>query len=85
MDFRDLIRGIHLWGKKSNINGRFTSHVGNLDTYFQNKELKEVFLKEIFNLLNDGKSRYFVPEVNSSEENLQSIVKDMIDVGYKFI
>ena len=56
-----------------------------VDTDFANKELKNVFCKEIFKLLNDKKRRYFVPEVNSTEEDLITILKDLKEVGFKFI
>ncbi len=82
--FKKSIKSIHLWGKK-NYGKRLSSHHGNLDTYFEDKKLKEVFLKEIFNLLNDGKTRYFVPEVQSSEEDIKFIVNDLKKVGFKFI
>lgn len=83
-DFKTFVKSIHLWGKKY-YGKRLISHMGNLDTYFGNKELKNTFLSAIFNLLNDGKRRYFVPEVNSTDEDLNLIIKDLKDIGFKFI
>ena len=85
-DWSGYIKGIHIWGKRRNDDGRWISHSGNLDTYFDNdKKIKSVFLEELFNLLDDGKTRYSVPEVNSSDEDLESIVNDLRQVGFKFI
>ena len=77
--YKDLIDGIHLWGKKRNARG-WTSHVGTLDTYFDdNKENKKIFLDGIMEVCNDYKERYFVPEVNSGQEDMNAIVKDVLD------
>lgn len=72
------VTGIHIWGHKSR------PHQGNLNDYFENEELKKFFLQELFALLNDGKDRYFVPEVNSTTKDLQSIVKDFLEAGFEF-
>ena len=40
---RDYIAGIHLWGKKLNDKGRAIPHIGDLDSYFLEARLKEVF------------------------------------------
>ena len=79
-----LIGGFHFWGKKKS--NRWVAHIGDLTSFFSgDSSKKKDFLLSVKDTFNDGVARYFVPEVNSSEENLQSIVKDMIDVGYKFI
>ena len=31
---REVIKGIHIWGKKKSASGRWVAHAGNLDTYF---------------------------------------------------
>lgn len=72
-----MTRGIHLWGKRRSPNGRTVSHAGDLDSYFESRDKKEVFLKWLKAFLSDGSKRYFVPEVNSSNEDLQSIVRDL--------
>lgn len=80
------IEGIHLWGKKTGKNGRMVSHAGDLNTYFFNStSFKKIFLKNIYELFNDNKKRYFVPEVNSSTNDLESIVTDLINSGFKFV
>ena len=79
------IGGIHIWGKRKSESGRIIAHCGTLDTYFGNKKLKGIFMKELYNLLDDNKERFFLPEVNSSVEDLQSIVKDFIDAKFTFI
>lgn len=48
-------------------------------------DLKSIFLKELYRLFDDGKVRYFLPEVNSKNEHLFSIVKDLQDAGFEFI
>ncbi len=80
---REYIDGIHLWGKKLSQKSRPISHAGNLDTYLG--KFKTHFLNTLYDFLNDGKPRYFVPEVNSAEEDLFSIVNDLIQRGVKFI
>lgn len=78
------IKGLHLWGKRRNDSGRWVSHSGNLDTYFDgNKTTKRHFLRELFKVLDDGKSRYFVPEVNSGDDDLGAIISDMIKTGFQ--
>lgn len=60
-----------------------------LDLYTEvdtsNDDIKRYFLRKLHNLLSDGSARYFLPEVNSKSEHLQSIVRDLIDSGFKFI
>lgn len=82
---RNMIEGLHVWGKKKNDKGRAVAHQGNLDTLFPNYDLKNCFIKEIYDLFNDDKPRYFVPEVNSGNEDVHSIVNDLIVAGFKFI
>lgn len=50
-----------------------------------NEDIKSFFLSELYNLLDDNLPRYFLPEVNSKSEHLQSIVNDLIKWGFKFI
>jgi len=82
---RERIKGVHLWGKKKYKTNRYISHKGDLNTYFIDSELKEIFLKELYDLLDDGIPRYFVPEVNSPSEDLISIVEDLKRCGFKFV
>jgi hypothetical protein len=80
----DYIDAIHVWGKKK-ISGRWNAHIGDLNSLFNyNIDLKNIFLKEAYHLLNDGKIRYFVPEVNSNDHDLKSIVIDFINTGFNF-
>lgn len=82
---RSQIAGIHLWGKRRSASGRFISHNGDLNSYFENDaKMKEVFLTGIYNLFDDNKYRFFVPEVNSSSEDLHSIVHDLELAGFEF-
>jgi hypothetical protein len=61
------------------------SHVGNLDTYFDGRtRLKNAFLRHLHKLLDDGVKRFFVAEVNSSDEDLASIVKDLVSARFIF-
>lgn len=79
------IGGFHLWGKRKSKSGRWTSHSGDLNTFFSdNQILKEEFINSIIGTFNDNLVRYFVPEVNSSETDLQSIINDLVKCGVKF-
>jgi len=81
---RAKIRSIHLWGKRRNNKGRWCAHAGNLDTYFEgNHGMKECFLTGLFDLLNDDRPRYFVPEVNSNQD-VAAIVTDLLSFGFTF-
>jgi hypothetical protein len=80
------IKGIHIWGKRRGKKGRWVAHQGNLDTYFDNNTaIKERFMVELRKLFMDDIKRYFVPEVNSSDEDLESIINDFKEAGFKFI
>lgn len=86
----DTVGAIHLWGKqkKKGKTGsmRWTAHCGNLDTFFSGDfEKKEDFLTSMKDTFDDSVERYFVPEVNTTEEDLQSIVTDLISVGITFV
>ena len=81
---RKMVRGIHLWGKKRSSAGRLIAHAGDLNTYFENDDKKTVFLEWFVDYLSDGRERYFVPEVNSLEDDLYSIVSDLEGAGVKF-
>jgi hypothetical protein len=76
--YRDLIRGVHIWGKKKSATGRWVAHAGNLDTYFgDNQEAKALFISGIEQICNDGVKRFLVPEVNSGSTDLDAIVRDI--------
>ncbi len=84
--YRENIGGFHLWGKKKSKLGRWTPHTGDLNTFFSNnEEMKKEFIKSIIDTFDDDTIRYFVPEVNSSEDDLQSIVSDLIKYGIEFL
>lgn len=79
-----MVEGIHLWGKKKSSNGRTVSHSGDLNTYFESDQKKNVFLEWFASFVQDNKKRYFVPEVNSSDKDLFSIVADLESMGIIF-
>jgi len=80
-DIRDCVSSTHIWGY--NI-AEQKPHDG-LNTYFNNDQrLKGCFLQEICKLFDDGKPRYFVPEVNKTI-HVQSIVNDLRNVGVEFV
>ncbi|MFC1895471.1 hypothetical protein ACFL0Q_02260 [Thermodesulfobacteriota bacterium] len=82
---RHRILGLHLWGKRKNPKGRFVSHVGDLNSYFDSdREKKQAFLDATARLLDDEIPRHFVPEVNSNSEDLVSIVSDLEGAGFEF-
>jgi hypothetical protein len=83
--YKDVIGGLHMWGKCKDKNGKWVSHSGNFDTLFSNNnKLKDKFLNSVFATFNDDIPRYFVPEVNSGEGDVCSIVNDM-KKGFIFI
>ena len=73
------IETLHIWGRRK------TAHNGTLDDLFgHDPHSKDAFFTGLLRLLGDGKPRYFLPEVNSSKEDLQAIVSDFISEGFKF-
>ncbi|MEA4893872.1 MAG: hypothetical protein VB064_01270 [Oscillospiraceae bacterium] len=83
--YKHLILGIHIWGKRKSSSGRVVPHVGDLNNLFcELSKQKNDFLELIAEFYNDDIPRYFVPEVNSKKEDLESIVMDFIDVGAVF-
>lgn len=76
--YRDSIKGIHIWGKMKSETGRWVAHCGNFDTYFDgNEEIKKIFIDGIVKICNDGQKRFFVPEVNSGAQDLGCILDDL--------
>jgi len=81
------IYGIHIWGKRKSQNGRSIAHVGDLNSYFDyNDDLKQLFLflAKIAEIFNDNIDRYLVLEVNSGNEDMLSILDDLIKAGFSF-
>ena len=76
--YQSIIKGIHVWGKKKNVKGRWVAHNGTLDTFIENTSDKDAFIYGIQKICSDGKSRFFVPEVNSGEDDLKAIVNDVL-------
>jgi len=77
-DYIDLIGGFHMWGKTKSDKGKWSAHTGDFNTFFSGDlELKKEFLSSVSSTFNDGIPRFFVPEVNSGEKDLNSIIKDM--------
>jgi hypothetical protein len=86
-DIRDFITSTHIWGKTIK-----KPHNADLNIYFSNNQrVKNCFLREICKLFDDGKTRYFLPEVltrndeMSVEESIESIVNDLRNAGIKFV
>lgn len=80
------IAGIHLWGKKKNNRGRVISHIGDLYTLFDHdNRKKKAFLSALHDLLDDNNPRFFVPEVNSNDRDLECIVNDLRESGFIFV
>ena len=81
-DALPFIDGIHLWGKSG---PHRQPHYGDLNTYFRgDPDVKAAFLARLYDLLADGRPRFFVPEVNSRQEDLDSIVRDLLQAGFRF-
>lgn len=83
--YRAYIEDVHPWGKKMSETGRKIAHCGNLDTYFGDTTIKEHFLQGFKDCFDDGVARKMVLEVNSGNEDLQSIVSDLKDAGVRFV
>jgi hypothetical protein len=83
--FKNIIGGFHMWGKRKSVKRRWVAHIGDFNTFFSNNlALKHTFLKSIHDTFNDDLSRYFIPEVNSREEDVHSIVLDLEKEGFFF-
>lgn len=79
------IHGVHIWGKRKSENARSIAHVGDLNSYFDYKEeLKQIFLAKLAEIFNDDIERYLVLEVNSGNEDMLSILNDLITAGFSF-
>ena len=57
--------------------------LANLKKEFESK-VTATFDKKEFNTFDDDMVRYFVPEVNSSEDDLQSIINDLLKYNVNF-
>lgn len=83
---REYIAGVHLWGKGLSTNGRKVAHYGDFNTYFNNDmELKYDFLSTLGDLFDDNIYRNLVLEVNSSNNDILSIINDLNMVGFKYV
>ncbi len=81
-DIRECISGTHIWGYDID---KKKPHGADFDTYFKNDDkLKHCFLQEVCKLFDDGKARYFVPEVDTKAK-LQSIVDDLRRFDIEFV
>jgi len=92
-EVRYNIKEIHLWGKCVKVKGGQQPHEGDLNSYFagspcddrykidiseEKMSMKNNFLDRLYDLLDDGRKRYFLPELTSGgEKDLVSIVKDL--------
>ena len=83
--FRQYIGGVHLWGKKANEKGFRTPHRGNLNDYFGDAGIKASFLQAFRDCFDDNQVRKMVLEVNSGNEDVQSIVTDLLSAGIRFV
>jgi len=85
VEIRDYIAGVHLWGKRTTEKGRRAVHAGDLNSYFLgDEEAKNIFLSSIHNLFNDGVKRNMVLEVNSKNDDMLSIIRDLQSNGFLF-
>jgi hypothetical protein len=83
---RHNIAGLHLWGKKVSASGRRIAHIGDLNDYFMGmQDIKSLFLQHMADAFDDDILRYFVPEVNSQNDDLHSIIRDLEYYGFTFI
>ncbi|MBE6752915.1 MAG: hypothetical protein E7559_00940 [Ruminococcaceae bacterium] len=83
---REQIGGVHLWGKRRSESGRLVAHCGDLTSYFSgDTELKMQFLQAFKDCFDDGVTRKMVLEVNSGNEDLLSIINDLVNSGITFV
>lgn len=75
-----------MWGKRKSETGRLVSHCGDLTSYFAGDlDLKAEFLRAFNDCFVDGIARKMVLEVNSGNDDLQSIVSDLRGSGVVFV
>lgn len=80
------VKGLHLWGKRRSPKGSITAHCGDINSFVGGRSSAEISLmSKLFELCNDGIDRYFVPEVNSGDEDLRSIVESLVSSGFSFV
>lgn len=83
---REYFLSTHLWGKGLSGNNPRSAHHGDFNSYFRgNQELKSEFLTLISDLFDDNRKRYMVLEVNSSNNDILSIINDLKTVDFNFI
>jgi len=83
---REYIKGLHLWSRDKSLPRTEQHHSGTFDNWFDYRlEDKNQILSNLRIALADGQPRYFVPEVNSSQADFNSILNDIISNGFKFI
>ncbi len=82
---RSYIGGVHLWGKRLSNTGRKVSHCGDLNSYFGDALIKEAFVQAFTNCFDDGIVRKMVLEVNSGNDDLISIIRDLQNADIKFV
>ena len=84
-EMRPYLDGVHIWGKTL-ANGRRIAHCGDLNTYFNHDmALKGAFLAALGRLFNDSRTRNLVLEVNSSSDDLVSIIEDLRQAGFTYV
>lgn len=82
---RKHIGGVHLWGKRKYPTGRKVAHCGDLNSYFEYDDAKKrMFLSAFTRCFDDGVIRKMVLEVNSGNDDLLSIIKDLRHAGVEF-
>ncbi len=70
--YKQHISSVHLWGKKQNKKGTWVSHSAGLREMLSEDDLYK-FMSMISNFYNDGLSRYFVPEINTSKKYIEEL------------
>lgn len=84
-EIRQFIGGVHPWGKRKAATGRLMAHMGDLNTYFGNEDLKVRFLDHFCSCFDDGMPRKMVLEVNSNNDDMISIISDLQSAGIQFV
>ena len=85
-EVRNFIGGVHLWGKRKSASGRRVAHCGDLSSYFDSSEVvKQRFLQSFAESFDDKIERKLVLEVNSGNEDMLSIIRDLQSVNVSFV
>lgn len=81
--FRDYVGGIHVLGKMGGAEGRKRTNTWDFDSMFgSSRKKKTAFLESLTFVFDDEVQRYFVPEITSGIEEMDSVICDLQGAGF---